>query len=62
VGTGGTDRKGQRREDYQSRIQDKLVAYEAATLRGTEKGEIQVGPTAGNSLTRSKQANPFDQP
>lgn len=24
--------------------QNKLVAYEAATIRGTKKGEIQVGP------------------
>ena len=26
---------------------DKLVAYEAATLRGAKKGEIQVGPDGG---------------
>jgi hypothetical protein len=26
---------------------DKLVAYEAATLKGTKKGEIQVGPDGG---------------
>lgn len=26
---------------------DKLVAYEAATLQGTKKGEIQVGPNGG---------------
>ena len=26
---------------------DKLVAYEAATLKGTRKGEIQVGPDGG---------------
>jgi uncharacterized membrane protein YkoI len=26
---------------------DKLVAYEAATLNGTKKGEIQVGPDGG---------------
>ena len=26
---------------------DKLVAYEAATLRGTKKGEVQVGPDGG---------------
>lgn len=26
------------------RKQDKLVAYEAATLKGTKRGEIQVGP------------------
>jgi hypothetical protein len=25
----------------------KLVAYEAATLKGTKKGEIQVGPDGG---------------
>jgi uncharacterized membrane protein YkoI len=27
--------------------QDKLVAYEAATLKGTKKGEIQVDPDGG---------------
>ena len=27
--------------------QGKLVAYEAATLKGTKKGEIQVGPDGG---------------
>jgi hypothetical protein len=27
--------------------QNKLVAYEAATLKGTKKGEIQVGPDGG---------------
>ena len=27
--------------------QNKLVAYEAATLKGTRKGEIQVGPDGG---------------
>lgn len=27
--------------------QDKLVAYEAATLKGAKKGEIQVGPDGG---------------
>ena len=26
---------------------DKLVAYEAATLKGAKKGEIQVGPDGG---------------
>ena len=30
-----------------------LVAYEAATLRGTKKGEIQVGPT-GKSLKQAQ--------
>ena len=28
----------------------KLVAYEAATLRGTKKGEIQVGPDGAKLL------------
>ncbi|GAC1361786.1 MAG: hypothetical protein NVSMB3_10020 [Acidobacteriaceae bacterium] len=28
--------------------QDKLVAYEAATLKGSKKGEIQVGPSGEN--------------
>jgi hypothetical protein len=28
--------------------QGKLVAYEAATLKGTKKGEIQVGPDGSN--------------
>ena len=32
---------------------DKLVAYEAATLKGTHKGEIQVGP-AGNKLAHAE--------
>jgi len=32
---------------------DKLVAYEAATLKGTHKGEIQVGPD-GNKLAHSE--------
>lgn len=27
--------------------QNKLVAYEAATLKGTKRGEIQVGPNGG---------------
>jgi len=27
--------------------QNKLVAYEAATLKGTKRGEIQVGPDGG---------------
>ena len=26
---------------------NKLVAYEAATMKGTKKGEIQVGPDGG---------------
>jgi uncharacterized membrane protein YkoI len=26
---------------------DKLVAYEAATLKGTKRGEVQVGPNGG---------------
>lgn len=33
--------------------QNRLVAYEAATLKGTKKGEIQVGPDGGN-LTHSE--------
>lgn len=33
--------------------QGKLVAYEAATLKGTKKGEIQVGP-AGEKLTHEE--------
>jgi hypothetical protein len=32
---------------------DKLVAYEATTLRGTKKGEVQVGPN-GEKLTREE--------
>ena len=32
---------------------DKLVAYEAATLKGTKKGEIQVGPN-GEKLTHEE--------
>lgn len=32
---------------------NKLVAYEAATLRGTKKGEIQVGPN-GEKLAREE--------
>ncbi len=33
--------------------QDKLVAYEAATLRGVKKGEIQVGPD-GSKLSHEE--------
>jgi uncharacterized membrane protein YkoI len=33
--------------------QNKLVAYEAATLKGTKKGEIQVGPD-GSKLAREE--------
>jgi len=32
---------------------DKLVAYEAATLKGTKKGEIQVGPS-GEKLSHEE--------
>ena len=32
---------------------DKLVAYEAATLKGSKKGEIQVGPN-GEKLSREE--------
>ncbi|MEO6911627.1 MAG: hypothetical protein ABI158_11970 [Edaphobacter sp.] len=32
---------------------DKLVAYEAATLKGTKRGEIQVGPD-GKKLSREE--------
>ncbi len=27
---------------------DRLVAYEASTLKGTHKGEVQVGPDGGD--------------
>jgi hypothetical protein len=30
-----------------------LVAYEATTLKGTKKGEVQVGPN-GEKLTREE--------
>ncbi len=33
--------------------QDKLVAYEAATLKGTKRGEIQVGPN-GQTLSHEE--------
>lgn len=33
--------------------QDRLVAYEAATLKGTKHGEIQVGPN-GNKLSHEE--------
>lgn len=32
---------------------DKLVAYEAGTLKGTKRGEVQVGPT-GENLKHSR--------
>jgi hypothetical protein len=33
---------------------DKLVAYEAATLKAAKQGEIQIGPTARRFPTKSK--------
>ena len=35
------------------RKQDKLVAYEAATLKGSKRGEIQVGPS-GQTLSHDE--------
>jgi uncharacterized membrane protein YkoI len=41
---------------------DKLVAYEAATLKGTKRGEIQVDPKGKNSLVKSNRTNLATRP